>query len=94
MPSQKLRVLDLAVGSIYLPLLSPQAQYSPLTIALAKRHTRLFFGGGGEYYRLRYSNCQASGIMGDYYKIHSKLSLHASKSKKLIYCHYTVERGN
>lgn len=32
------------------------------------------------------------GIMGSHYKTLFKLSLHASKSKKLIYCHYTVER--
>ena len=44
--------------------------------------------------RVRYSNHWANGIMGSHYKTLSKLSLHASKSKKLIYCHYTVERGN
>lgn len=44
--------------------------------------------------RLIYSNGQASDIIGDHYKIFSELSLHASKSKKLIHCCYTVERGN
>lgn len=63
----------------------------------SKRHTRLsayFLKGKKKISRLRYSNCLTNGIMGDHYKILSELSLHASKSKKLIYCRYTVERGN
>ena len=62
---------------------------------LSEKHTRLstcFLKN--KISRLRYSNCQANGITGDHYKIFSELSLHASKSKKLIYCRYTVERGN
>lgn len=62
---------------------------------LSERRTRLSTGFlKKKISRLRYSNCQANGITGDHYKIFSELSLHASKSKKLIYCRYTVERGN
>lgn len=73
---------------------------SPMLLLFSKRHTRLSAcfllkkWQPPKNFGLRYSNCRTNGIVGDHYKILSKLSLHASKSKKLIHCRYTVEREN